>query len=99
MKSFKRKWSIVLLLSVICNCLHAQIEEEGVNPAEEEKAASTYIGVGIGFDYGGVGGKVEYLPGLPGQYYAYHQCIGNSLLPVQLRRLGEVAKSNHSGGL
>jgi hypothetical protein len=62
MESLKRKWSLVFLLSVICNCLHAQTEEEGVNSTEEEKAASAYVGVGVGFDYGGVGGKVEYLP-------------------------------------
>jgi hypothetical protein len=60
-ESLKRKWSAVLLLLVVSSSLYAQAEENGVNPAGEEK--SVYVGMGSGFDYGGgMGGKVEYLP-------------------------------------
>jgi hypothetical protein len=53
MKAVKRKCSTLLLLFVISNYLVAQ---------PEEGRKTTYIGFGAGFDYGGVGCKVEYLP-------------------------------------
>jgi hypothetical protein len=79
MESFKRKWSIFLFLLVISNYLQAQTEESGVNPVEEEKTARTYVGIGAGFDYGGIAGKVEYLPVKnAGAFFA----VGYNLLSV-----------------
>jgi hypothetical protein len=60
MKSVKRKWSTLLLVLITCHSLHAQSEGDDVSPVEKKK--DVYAGIGAGFDYGGIGGKLEYLP-------------------------------------
>jgi hypothetical protein len=61
MRTLKRELIALLLLLFMCNCLHAQTEADDIYQIEEEK--EVYLGVGGGFDYGGMaGGKLEYLP-------------------------------------
>ncbi len=51
MKRLSKNACIILVLLFIGNHLCAQSGEQKV-----------YLGLGIGFDYGGIGGKLEYLP-------------------------------------
>ena len=53
MKTIKHLIFSALLLCVSGNVLYAQ---------EQENAVKTYLGAGIGFDYGGFGAKLEVLP-------------------------------------
>ena len=51
MKDLLKSISLVLILSIAGNNVFAQSNEQKV-----------FFGPGIGFDYGGIGGKIEYLP-------------------------------------
>jgi hypothetical protein len=50
MKKLNKNLCLVSILLTVGNYLYAQSEQ------------SIYLGTGIGFDYGGIGGKIEYLP-------------------------------------
>ncbi|MDR3227111.1 MAG: hypothetical protein LBT56_05510 [Prevotellaceae bacterium] len=50
MKSLVKKLCIITILFCAANSVYAQTERD------------IYAGVGAGFDYGGIGGKIEYLP-------------------------------------
>ncbi len=58
---------ITLFIGLFCmtgNCLFAQDTPQEENaPAQPEVSLSNfYLGMGFGFDYGGIGAKAEYLP-------------------------------------
>jgi hypothetical protein len=50
MRTLIKRISILWVLLALSNFLYAQSEQK------------IYLGAGVGFDYGGIGGKVEYLP-------------------------------------
>ncbi len=51
MKTIRKSVCIIFTLLLMGNVLYAQSDEQKV-----------YLGLGFGFDYGGIGGKLEYLP-------------------------------------
>jgi hypothetical protein len=59
MKSVKLKLSMLAICLIMSSTLFAQVEAPEETVSEEKK---TYLGIGIGFDYGGFGGKIEHLP-------------------------------------
>ncbi|MDR2065813.1 MAG: hypothetical protein LBP85_08925 [Prevotellaceae bacterium] len=68
MKKLMKRLCIVLFLSGSINYTYAQTASKDV-----------YLGLGIGFDYGGIGGKIEYLPT---KNFGLFGGLGHNLLSV-----------------
>ncbi|MDR1983437.1 MAG: hypothetical protein LBQ28_01230 [Prevotellaceae bacterium] len=63
MKKIIKKLSIAIFMFGAVNCVFAQtLETSEISETSETSQTNLYLGVGIGFDFGGLGGKIEYLP-------------------------------------